>query len=240
LILTYSNLGLDVSSALLSDHMDLWFLSAKPFDAILAMSAKSSESALQSSLDRAAKYAIDALGCTLNATQLHMIRERSMPHMCTDEKDLTSEDKVRCLNNLCKQKGLQAMALRDIKLTNLEAVIHKYRNRIKIVLLQEIPEESRNHVQRKCHRLMLDTERSAELEGYSPGIHTIYFLEHFAQNWLGHALQMLKFVGLDPHSSHTKAGIKSKPSNLVNIYDELFSDTKSPWKMLLDKCNDYI
>ena len=87
---------------------------------------------------------------------------------------------------------------------------------------------------------MLDTERSAELEGYSPGIHSIYFLEHFAQNWLGHALQMLKFVGLDPHSTHTKAGIKPKPSNLVNIYDELFSDTKSPWKMLLDKCNDYL
>ena len=68
----------------------------------------------------------------LNATQLHLIRERSMPHMCTDEKDLTSEDKVRCLNNLCKQKGLQAMALRDIKLTSLEAVIHRYRNRIKV------------------------------------------------------------------------------------------------------------
>ena len=73
----------------------------------------------------------------LNATQLHLIRERSMPHMCTDEKDLTSEDKVRCLNNLCKQKGLQAMALRDIKLTSLEAVIHRYRNRIKVSILNK-------------------------------------------------------------------------------------------------------
>ena len=57
--------------------------------------------------------------------------------MCTDEKDLTSEDKVRCLNNLCKQKGLQAMALRDIKLTSLEAVIHRYRNRIKVSILNK-------------------------------------------------------------------------------------------------------
>ena len=65
MIISYSNLGLDVSSAILSDHPDLWFLSANPFDAILTMSAKTSESALQSSLDRAAKYVIDALGCTV-------------------------------------------------------------------------------------------------------------------------------------------------------------------------------
>ena len=65
MIISYSNLGLDVSSAILSDHPDLWFLSANPFDAILTMSAKTSESTLQSSLDRAAKYVIDALGCTV-------------------------------------------------------------------------------------------------------------------------------------------------------------------------------
>ena len=105
------------------------------------------------------------------------------------------------------------------------------------MLLQEIPDETGNYIQRKCHRLMLDTERSAELEGYSPGIHSIYFLEHFAQNWLGHALQMLKFIGLDPNSIHTKAGIKPKPSNLVN--DETFSDTKSPWTILMEKCNNF-
>ena len=68
-----------------------------------------------------------------------------MPHMCTDEKDLTSEDKVRCLNNLCKQKGLQAMALRDIKLTSLEAVIHKYRNRIKVcTFMNRISDQTRS------------------------------------------------------------------------------------------------
>ena len=50
----------------------------------------------------------------------------------TTFKDSTSEDKIRCLNNLCKQKGLQAIAIRDIKLTSLEAAIHKYRNRIKV------------------------------------------------------------------------------------------------------------
>ena len=78
----------------------------------------------------------------LNATQLHLIRERSMPQKCRDENGLTSEDKVRCLNNLCKQKGLQAMALRDIKLTNLEAVIHKYRNRIKVCIFLEMNQQS--------------------------------------------------------------------------------------------------
>ena len=130
LILTYSNMGLDVCNAVLSDHPDLWFMSANPFDAILTMSAKS-PSALQSSLKRAADYVVDALSCQLNETQTHLIRKRSMMHMC---KESDQVHQVLCLNNLCRQKGTQIVALRDIKLTDLESVIHRFKHRIKVVL----------------------------------------------------------------------------------------------------------
>ena len=100
---------------------------------------------------------------------------------------------------------------------------------IQIVLLQEIP-DTETHVHRKCQRLMLDTERSAELEGNSPGIHSIYFLEHFAQNWLGHAQLILQFIGLDAGSFHTKAAIKPKPSNLISRNDAMDSN---PWKSFI-------
>ena len=38
LVICYSNMGLDVSSAILSDHPDLWFMSANPYDPILLSS----------------------------------------------------------------------------------------------------------------------------------------------------------------------------------------------------------
>ena len=90
-----------------------------------------------SSLKRAIEYVIDALHCQLNASShLHLIRDRSLPHMCKEKELSDPADQVHCFNNLCKQKALHVIALRDIKLTELEAVIHLYRNRIKVIVLK--------------------------------------------------------------------------------------------------------
>ena len=80
LIITYSNLGLDASHAILSDHPDVWFISANPFEPLIR---KTSESALQTSLKRVSQYVLDSLSCQLNTTQIHLIRSRSMSHMCS-------------------------------------------------------------------------------------------------------------------------------------------------------------
>ena len=104
-------------------------------------------------------------------------------------------------------------------------------------MLQEIPQEEiidDSHGKRMCERLIIDTERSAELEGYTPGIHSIFFLEHFAHKWFKHSIALLQFVGLDPNSIHTKAGIKSKPEPLVAYKRKL---NQNPWKTLLEKCH---
>jgi hypothetical protein len=37
LVLSYSNQGLDVSKAIMSDHSDIWYISAKPFDRLLSI-----------------------------------------------------------------------------------------------------------------------------------------------------------------------------------------------------------
>jgi len=106
------------------------------------------------------------------------------------------------------------------------------------VLLQEIPnkdmseEDSRS--KRICDRLLFDSERAAELEGYTPGIHSIYFLEHFARFWRDQALLLLQFVGIDPNSRLTLAGIKSRPETLL-AYKKKLNET--PWKTLLEKCH---
>lgn len=130
LVLTYSNTGLEIAKAVLSDHADLWFMSANPFDAILTMSAKTSETALQTTLSNAAKFVASSMSCSLNSSQIHLIRDRSLPELC---KPLSSpDDKVKCINSLCKQRGIKIMALRDIKLTQLEYVVRLFKFRLKV------------------------------------------------------------------------------------------------------------
>ena len=79
--------------------------------------------------------------------------------------------------------------------------------------------------------MIMDAERSAELEGNTPGIHSVYHLEKFHQNWFDQAFDLAQFVGLDPNSPHTKAGIKNKPDNL------LIQKSDNPQLSLLEKCN---
>ena len=43
-----------------------------------------------------------------------------------------SEDHVHCMNSLCRQRGIQMVALRDLKLTDLEPVVHLFKYRMKV------------------------------------------------------------------------------------------------------------
>jgi hypothetical protein len=105
-----------------------------------------------------------------------------------------------------------------------------------IVTANDGKEMSKTHRKRMCNRLMMDTERSAELEGNYPGIHTIYFLEDFAREWMEHALELLQFIGLDPKSKHSLAGIKSKPV-LTKFDDTVKKERTSPWMHILENCH---
>ena len=227
LILTYSNSGLDVVSAILSDHPDLWYITAK-FPNLASLS----ESARHLAEIRASKFATEALNCNLNSSQIHLVQRRSMEHKCVDSS--IPERKVQCMNSLCKQKGIQIFALRDIKLVDLQPVLWLFKDRLKIILIQESPRiedtTSKLHLARMCDRLMSDSEKCAELEMRHHGknvhiVHIVYFLNDFASNWFNQALEMLNFVGLDPNSMHTKLAIKKNPlkvekkskNNWINI-----------------------
>ena len=62
----YSSTGLDAATAIFAHHADIWFMSAKPFDALLRMSAQTSQSALQNSLQRGADFVSKALSCSMD------------------------------------------------------------------------------------------------------------------------------------------------------------------------------
>ena len=80
LILTYSNSGLDVVSAILSDHPDLWYITAK-FPNLASLS----ESARHSAEIRASKFATEALNCNLNSSQIHLVQRRKMINVTTKQ-----------------------------------------------------------------------------------------------------------------------------------------------------------
>ena len=226
LILTYSNSGLDVVSAVLSDHPDLWYITAK-FPNLAALS----ESARHLAEIRASKFATEALNCNLNSSQIHLVQRRSMEHKCVDSS--IPERKVQCMNALCKQKGIQIFALRDIKLANLQPVLWLFKDRLKIILIQESPkiDLTKLHLARMCDRLMSDSEKCAELEmsHHGKNIHIVYFLNDFASNWFNQALEMLNFVGLDPNSMHTKLAIKKNPLKFEK-------KSKNNWMNIITNC----
>ena len=228
LIITYSNQGLDVASAVLSDHPDIWYLSAK-FPNLVSLE----ESARQVAQLHASKFATQALNCNLNSSQIHLVQKRSMDHKCVDSS--IPERKVQCMNSLCQQKGIQIFALRDIKLMDLQPVLWLFENRLKIILIQETPqpEDTKLHYARMCERLMSDSEKCAELEGRQKQkvkhIHTVYFLNDFASNWFDQALAMMEFIGLDPHSMHTKLAIKKNPLKFAK-------KSKNNWMDIISSC----
>ncbi len=87
---------------------------------------------------------------------------------------------------------------------------------------------------------MLDTERSAELEGTYSGIHAVFFIEDFAHNWDSHALTLLEFVGLNIQEEATKAGIKPSPIVGYELEAQEMSNQKeriSPWLKVIDTCH---
>ena len=153
-----------------------------------------------------------------------------MSHKCRDPS--IPENQVNCLNSLCKQKGIQIFALKDIKLVDLQPVLWLFKNRLKIILLQESLDENATKLQvaRKCDRLMSDSEKCAELEQFYPGIHSVYFIEDFAYHWYEQALELLHYVGLDSNSMHTKLGIKKNP--LVRM-----KRSKNIWLDIISKCH---
>ena len=227
LILTYSNSGLDVVSAILSDHPDLWYITAK-FPNLASLS----ESARHLAEIRASKFATEALNCNLNSSQIHLVQRRSMEHKCVDSS--IPERKVQCMNSLCKQKGIQIFALRDIKLVDLQPVLWLFKDRLKIILIQESPrieDTTKLHLARMCDRLMSDSEKCAELEMIHHGknVHIVYFLNDFASNWFNQALEMLNFIGLDPNSMHTKLAIKKNPLMVEK-------KSKNNWMNIITNC----
>ena len=153
-----------------------------------------------------------------------------MSHKCKDSS--IPENQVKC-HSLCKQKGIQIFALRDIKLVELEPVLWLFKHRLKIILLQESLDinDTKLHFARKCDRLLSDSEKCAELERLNPGIHTVYFIEDFATNWFAQALELLHFVGLDSNSMHTKLGIKKNP------LDNRMKRQKNIWFDIISKCH---
>ena len=115
--------------------------------------------------------------------------------------------------------------MREFQSTILRYVSSK----LQIILLQEIPqvEPGKRFYKRLCDRLILDTERSAELEGSVKGIHAIYFLEDFAKAWTGHVSQLQDYVGI----TYLRA---PKPPQLMYARHEI---KKSPWLDIIDKCD---
>lgn len=107
---------------------------------------------------------------------------------------------------------------------------------LQIVLLQETAIDNDQHAKIKCQRMISDTDHAAELEAKTHGIHSIFFLEHFAHQWLNHALALAAFVGLDVDSLHTKAAIKHRPDGLISYKRKM---NTSPWLSLVDKCQAY-
>ncbi len=60
-----------------------------------------------------------------------------MPHRCNAISPKNAAvDKVTCMNSLCKQRGIQAVALRGLKLTDLEYVVSKVKHRLKVALVR--------------------------------------------------------------------------------------------------------
>lgn len=237
LVLTYSNTGLDVARAILSAHPDIWYVGSVPFDHVFSLS--SSESSLAGSKIRAVEFVKSALNCKLNTSQLHLLRDTAAPHMCAND-DMQPDSRVTCLNSLCKQRGLQTLAIKDMLLSDLESVVQPIKHRLKIILLQEPPskssdEDDESQRRKVCHRLMHDTERSAELEGLMPGIHTVYFIEDFARDWQGHAITMLEYVGLNMGSKVAKAAIKDNPIKGPQPKEP----RSSPWIHVIESCGDF-
>ena len=117
-----------------AQHTDIWYTSAKPFDALLRMSAQNSQSALQSTIQRGADFVSKALSCSLDFSHLHLIRNQSptVQNVCVDIPN--DHELLHCMNSLCRQRGIQMVALRDLKLTDLEVVVHLFQYRMKVCL----------------------------------------------------------------------------------------------------------
>ena len=139
LVLTYSNVGLDTATAIFAHHADIWFMSAKPFDALLRLS--SSVQGANQIEKNAADFVSQSLSCNIDANHLHLVRNQTsqsckMPRQGMDSPSSSGidsvQDQVHCMNSLCRQRGIQMIALRDLKLTDLEPVVHLFKYRMKV------------------------------------------------------------------------------------------------------------
>ena len=139
LVLTYSNIGLDTATAIFAHHADIWFMSAKPFDALLRLS--SSVQGANQIEKNAADFVSQSLSCNIDANHLHLVRNQTsqsckMPRQGMDSPSSSGidsvQDQVHCMNSLCRQRGIQMIALRDLKLTDLEPVVHLFKYRMKV------------------------------------------------------------------------------------------------------------
>ena len=118
-----------------AQHTDIWYTSAKPFDPLLRMSAQNSQSALQGAIQRGADFVNKSLSCSLDFSHLHLIRNQSptVQKVCVDIPN--DHELLHCMNSLCRQRGIQMVALRDLKLTDLEVVVHLFQYRMKVCLI---------------------------------------------------------------------------------------------------------
>ena len=138
-----------------AQHTDIWYTSAKPFDPLLRMSAQNSQSALQSTIQRGADFVSKALSCSLDFSHLHLIRNQSptVQKVCVDIPN--DHELLHCMNSLCRQRGIQMVALRDLKLTDLEPVVHLFKYRMKVsVGYILIKGPYTNYVDKQGHTIM--------------------------------------------------------------------------------------
>ena len=137
----YSSRGLDVINEALKKHPDIWCWGARPFEENAERKNKTfSYTTSLESKQKSISFITRALDCKLNEEDLKTrIKFYSDPYSCPPLLDVAGKSMninynrtSVCVNNLCNQRELQAIGLKDMPLFDIEEILQLHIKSVKV------------------------------------------------------------------------------------------------------------